>query len=472
MRVRMFGALGLGLPLLLGACAGDVMHRGEFDAVGCHQRGTCDRLPVERLTYKEANGATHDYHLGFVEFDDQGQIQSDEQMRLVLKALKENAAPDEHQLVVVFVHGWQHNADPEDPNVHEFRNLLEHLDILERAAAARQGGKRQPRKVFGVYVGWRGESVTIPGVQAATFWTRKNAAERVGENSAKELMLKLAAYKKIANKDRSDDVLAPEKTQLIIIGHSFGGLITYRALHSLLIERALRVEPDGKTGQYRYDTAKSFGDFVLLVNPAFEGVSYEPLFHAATNRCYSSWQRPAMAIVTSQGDWATKYAFPAGRLYTFTQSAPHGDRDERAAVLNTVGHLDRYRTHWLKPRTDAASDVTAKPPQEKSIAEARAIVDQVLADRAAEEKAVATTAATAERLTTVLGDAVLEPDTGKTLPANFPYYVVSADRAIIKDHGDIWNERFFGVMRDFFIKEILGAREDQVHQPAPCRPFE
>jgi hypothetical protein len=54
-------------------------------------------------------------------------------------------------------------------------------------------------------------------------------------------------------------------------------MLMNHALDTELMERALRIEREGKGG-YRFDTAKSFGDFVLLVNPAFEGAAYEALF--------------------------------------------------------------------------------------------------------------------------------------------------------------------------------------------------
>jgi hypothetical protein len=108
------------------------------------------------------------------------------------------------------------------------------------------------------------------------------------------------------------------------------------------MERAVRIEKD-QTGGYRYDMAKSFGDFIVLVNPAFEGASYEPLLKVAQSRCFTKAQKPVMAIVTSKADLATKVAFPIGRLYTLTQSAPQSG--EREAVMHTVGHLDRYITH-------------------------------------------------------------------------------------------------------------------------------
>src|SRR6185295_1513970 len=128
-----------------------------------------------------------------------------------------------------------------------------------------------------------------------------------------ELLTRLNEYRSVRNPCRED-----HKTQLAVVGHSFGGLVVYSALSHVIMERAADTGryaaqscdgPRGPTvedgGRTCYDTARSFGDFVLLVNPAFEGSLYEPLFNIAANRCYRPSQRPVLMTVTSTGDEAT-----------------------------------------------------------------------------------------------------------------------------------------------------------------------
>ena len=134
---------------------------------------------------------------------------------------------------------------------------------------------------------------------------------------------------------------------MIIFGHSFGGKVIYSALSDSLVERAARMRGNKALGkELSYYTANSFGDLVVLVNPAFEGTLYEPLHHIATNRCYKENQRPVMMIVTSTADSATRLAFPPGRAVSTIWETTTSD-EQAEANLHTVGHLDRYTTHTL-----------------------------------------------------------------------------------------------------------------------------
>jgi len=66
---------------------------------------------------------------------------------------------------------------------------------------------------------------------------------------------------------------------LIIVGHSFGGMVVYSALAQSLIEAASSIAPHVGT---------RFADLVLLVNPAFEAVRYLPIFDLLKERTDSS----------------------------------------------------------------------------------------------------------------------------------------------------------------------------------------
>ena len=73
-----------------------------------------------------------DYLLGFVEFDDQGWFHQQEksgrqQMDALLHYLY---AHDNDYLLVVYAHGWRHNANTCDENVACFRRLLEQLAFI------------------------------------------------------------------------------------------------------------------------------------------------------------------------------------------------------------------------------------------------------------------------------------------------------------------------------------------------------
>ncbi len=281
-----------------------------------------------------------DYYLGFVEFDDQGWFADRKQMEVLLRLLYEGANPDGDYLIFVFAHGWRHNAEACDNNVVCFQRQLERLAILEDESNKLSGNDL--RTVVGLYVGWRGLAANVQPFEILSFWDRKNTAQRVGLGGVNELLTRLNDFRRYKNEKREGD-----KTQLVIVGHSFGGTVIYSALYHNLLERAVWMERDKKgSGKLVYSTANSFGDLVVLVNPAFEGAIYEPLHHIATNRCYVERQRPAMLVITSKGDDATGVTFPLGRRLSNTFESTRSPAQERA-VLNTVGHLARYKTHDL-----------------------------------------------------------------------------------------------------------------------------
>ena len=85
-------------------------------------------------------------------------------MYSVLEAI-EYAGGREDLLLVVFVHGWKHSAAAADDNIQLFRQALGNLSSMEQPTS-RQAGK-EPRKVVGVYLGWRGGAVSAPWVKRA-----------------------------------------------------------------------------------------------------------------------------------------------------------------------------------------------------------------------------------------------------------------------------------------------------------------
>lgn len=458
--------------------------------------GDCT-IEHRQYTYKGGEG---DYYLAFIEFDDQGWFWDRKQMEALLRLLygrqKDGSAKD--FLIFVHAHGWQHNASRCDSNVVCFQRLLERFDIMERAIKNLNKQKNSayrpnPRKVIGVYVGWRGRSLNIPGIDNLSFWERKNTAERVGTGGVTELLTRLNDFRRYMNPGRSR-----EKTQLIISGHSFGGEVIYSALSHSLLERAarmgcvkleqteegLRICPRGT--EIKHTTANSFGDLVVLVNPAFEGSVYEPLYHVATNRCYLPKQRPAMLIVTSEADQATKTAFPLGRWFSTlfeTIQSRKSQIEQKDTILETVGHLNRYRTHELKLTSKASTDRWKPSPEaetkncgcpflkETAEFEISKIEWKFLKDIEQKKGDPFTTWPTGEKGKWVDAveygdDLVLVLNKEPRYAPNFPYLVISTGKDIIKDHNSIYSEHFTDFLRRFYIRHI-NAR---INFPRKCFP--
>lgn len=180
---------------------------------------------------RAAGGPDPGYRLAVVEFDDQGRCYDRGQMDAVAKSLNDLMQDEKDVILLVFVHGWKHDARSDDENLSEFRRLLARVDQHERGAAA----PGQARPVLGVFVGWRGMSEYGIGevVADGTFWGRQAAGHRVSTGSVRELFGRFRHYRNHRLKHEPGG-----KPLLVIAGHSFGGMIVYSALAQSLIEGA------------------------------------------------------------------------------------------------------------------------------------------------------------------------------------------------------------------------------------------
>ncbi len=356
----------------------------------------CARVPDSDACRHASSERTDAYDLHFIEFDDQGLqypgiFAPSEQWPLapadrntdcvatktdclqrpvwayqinnLMKQLNQAAdAPGYNGItLVVFVHGWKHNAREGDRNLGNFRKLLQTAALMEASRDARRDTAQVAlpksstglgRRVVGVYVSWRGASTTIPYVENVTFWSRKSAAMHVAQGSSRELFARLRGFKCVqnakqdaaggrgCNKPPSKD----DRVKVVLIGHSFGGLVLYNAISGSLIESATRAfdAEEGSDAPYW-----RFGDIAVLINPAFEATRYAPLFRIVSTLAPTRYEAPLLVTVTSTGDQATGIAFPLGRaINTFFER--HADDGEKAANRETVGHHVPFITHRLR----------------------------------------------------------------------------------------------------------------------------
>jgi hypothetical protein len=293
----------------------------------------CKASSTEKYIEKSAQSDVP-YSVSFVEFDDQGMAWDPDQLESLLNYLKARKDDDSSPgtVVMVFVHGWKHNAEFCDPNVACFRELV------RTAALAEQ--KLLKREVVGVYIGWHGRSLNA--ASDLSFFARKRVAERVAQGQIRELFSRLLTMQANAVNEPKNI----HRMRLMFMGHSFGGLITYEALAPYLLDDAFR-RKDSK------EKRKRFADLVLLINPAFEATQYYPLHLVSTTAPPENQGKvpcPVFVSLTSDNDYATKRWFPAGRrLATFFENFK--DAQEHEMAVHTIGHWDKFKTHRLQTIT-------------------------------------------------------------------------------------------------------------------------
>jgi hypothetical protein len=336
------------------------------------------------------------YRLTIVEFDDQGLCYHRPQMqalRDVLATLK-----GKKPIILVFVHGWKHDGRSNDENLKQFMALL-----------ARRAGEVD-RPVLGVFGAWRGMTWydRLGVTENLTFWGRKEAALRVAVGSVREMLGHLRDF----GQGDGDEAV------LVIVGHSFGGLLVYSAVAQSLIEAAAR---------WGSAPVQSFANLVLLVNPAFEAARYMPIHEQMDLRTaandFDLGQKPVFISVTARNDWATGLAFPLGMAFSTIGESVRNWR-QRQAVLCTMGHLNWMKTH------DLAAPATAPSARHQV---------QGVGDTGRHGNAVLTRAASSH-------------------PGN-PFWVVQATKEVVDGHNGIWGQIFVDWVYDQVAKHIPSANQ-------------
>lgn len=348
--------------LFLNGCISPQQYRNTYQLCSSNQPEIdCPTSSLQRYSDQTSN-SNNEYLLGFAEFDDQGQLWDRKQKDALLDQIYQSTT-DTELLMVVFVHGWKHSAKAGDTNIGLFHQQLKRLSAMETEISRKRGAPA--RKVVGIYLGWRGGSVSLPLLKELTFWSRKSTAHKVGYGGVTEVLSELELIQKtkqyIASQDKKES-----STRLIVVGHSFGGAVVYSALSEILENGFVQTRGPAGTSS----NTVGFADLVVLINPAFEALRFANLSDMSTERAtYFCGQLPALAVLTSEADYATKLAFPAGRwLGTLFERERDVSRennvtqqleviDQGSANVTTIGHFKPYRTHYLR-----ATDKSTTPP--------------------------------------------------------------------------------------------------------------
>lgn len=347
------------------------------------------------------------YKLAFIELGEQGSYQDTSQLKNAIALVQNTNKP----LVITYVHGWQNNAESGD--VESFSGLVSRLN---RASAIRDAGF----DVVGVYMAWRGKLTPVPVLKEISFWNRKATAERIASNF--DCYDAIAAISEAARKYHG---LRNQYT--ILLGHSFGGLIVERSVaHAINAEMHGHADPDRSLP----------ADLILVVNPASDSILARQMISALYSRRTEN-SRPIFVSITSTADIATSLAFPIGTGLAattkgFNEVPSPGPaknlRSEREFYTSTPGHnqmLINYVTEKL-PKTISSHGL---PAFETNLRHNL----------------------TGEVFTLDGPNGTLELwHIKRVSEVDVPYWDVSVDPSIIKNHGDLWNERAESMMAAIF----------------------
>lgn len=315
------------------------------------------------------------YWLSFVEFDDQGWGNSVDPEKSQTAALERQLVAEikDHPGaifdVVVFIHGWHHNSHDDDCNVMEFRSML-------TRAADKMESMQLKRRLIGVYVGWRGESMDVPGLRVATVLDRRNAAEHVAKGDVRELFAMLRKHELETNASTAAGGAGDSRFHSMVIGHSFGGLIAFHSLSQAMVNELTATKPNsaddcskGVSSKRANPRLVTWPDLLVLINPAFEASRFEPLhrlMRPVPGCPYLDTLQPKVVVVTADNDAATGWIFTGLRkVLTVLESYSPGPlrESEEDANHHAIGFVNRYRTHRIC-MVDATSSAAAsyQPP--------------------------------------------------------------------------------------------------------------
>ena len=197
-----------------------------------------------------------------------------------------------------------------------------------------------PTHVVGVYLGWRGDTLDVPGLAQITFWQRLAAAERVASLNMQEALFTL-----MRATDRND------ASRCYVYGHSMGGLIVARSLRPAFTSLILDTHEDG----FRVPS-----DLVALLNPAVDAHE-AALFidflkrNKVRTRLVKRGDSPTatdtkeggplFVSITSAADNATGIYFPVGReletlALAMRRDEPDGMPSQATLRRRAEGHVD------------------------------------------------------------------------------------------------------------------------------------
>jgi hypothetical protein len=404
-------------------------------------------VPDERRLFRSLDCRTSFYKVGFVEFEEDGDLVDPDQARKVLRLIQAEKGrfAGGKIITLVYVHGWKNNSDQAAPGRKDKDVERFSLALSELGYRARLASPATPVPIVGVYIGWKGKSLKGPGFfNWLSYWGRRNTANHVG---GKTLTSVLNDVIEATTPDDNDP------SRVLFVGHSFGARVLEHAVQngvSLYDAAKLRaagpVRPrvdlvlyvnaanDARLGLGRILELQKDG--LEVRHPDYDAKECPPGPDAAKPpgpgplkaECESY---PLIVAITSRGDLATKYVQPIANRINLDETGaqlPQLPAGQYADSMPSEGRLKRSAPGHL--RFMHSHDVTeVSCPSAATSPPACSPVDA--------------SCAFAFR-TRGAADACFKASVRGSAQGGMPfnrtaYWIMDVDPRVVKDHGDIWN---------------------------------
>ena len=306
--------------------------------------------------------------LAFVEFDEKGEAwdmgQTDKALDLIDRTAKRNP----RLTVIAFVHGWKNNAG-ETPgnNVSAFQQALNGL-----AETYCPGADNCNHPIVGVYLSWRGDLVPKywPLRRQLSYFNRETTARDVsGPAMTDTLSQMILRMRRVAS----------EHGTLVLVGHSFGGLILERALSQVMTGYIAEVDEAEKQRSEPRNANEALrikpqppADLIAFVNSAAAASEAKQMLDLLKKKGASfghdGLSRPLFVSLSSLGDAATRFGLPIGHGVPYLAANMRGSwrADDRpygyskpvsqaSFFLSTAAHMELLQSQAITTLDNCAA---------------------------------------------------------------------------------------------------------------------